>query len=439
MSMIDEIDAAAQRTREALGLPAAGRVVATGHQPGLWHAGIVAKSLAAAADGGAVLHVIVDHEPLDLSRVEVPVLDEARRLAIGVVRLGTAAAPRASGWQAPLDPSPQFPLGLAWPAAREAIERAAEALRVAGQEHAVARSTQFTQAMFALIEVVRRDVRVRPAACVSTSELLSLPLGRRLVQAMVDDPPRCAQAWSLAASEEPAARLPALAAGELPLWVMDPNGHRRTARLDDARRWLSDGALPRRLAPRAVVTSGIARAGLCDLFIHGRGGGVYDRAGEKWMRHWLGIEPAPISVVSADEYLPLEDFVPLQDRVDGAALAQVEARAHRTWHDPEPPPARGAAGPGEIKRQMLSAINDLPRGSEARRRSWRAMHRQLEVMRSREVGRVNRDMQRAADASAGYRSWAIARKRDWPWIYAHAPAHLNSDHAPSRARGDSPP
>ncbi|MEE2972696.1 MAG: hypothetical protein VX672_06190, partial [Planctomycetota bacterium] len=61
-------------TRDLLGLPVDGRVIATGHQAEIWHPGILAKDLAAAAVARTLeatgvpaipLHFIADHDAND--------------------------------------------------------------------------------------------------------------------------------------------------------------------------------------------------------------------------------------------------------------------------------------------------------------------------------------------------------------------------------------
>ena len=42
------------------------------------------------------------------------------------------------------------------------------------------------------------------------------------------------------------------------------------------------------LMPRALLLTALVRLGMCDLFIHGTGGLIYDRVTEQWFADWLG-------------------------------------------------------------------------------------------------------------------------------------------------------
>ena len=65
-------------SRAALGLPADRPVVMTGHQAGIWHAGIAEKFVLGAevarAVGGVLVHVVVDHDRNDASLVAYPAI-----------------------------------------------------------------------------------------------------------------------------------------------------------------------------------------------------------------------------------------------------------------------------------------------------------------------------------------------------------------------------
>jgi hypothetical protein len=80
---------------------------------------------------------------------------------------------------------------------------------------------------------------------------------------------------------------------------------------------LADGSpIPatHRLAPRALLMTAYLRSAVCDLFIHGKGGWLYDRITEEWWREWTGQELAPMAVVSADVRMDFE--VPVADRAE---------------------------------------------------------------------------------------------------------------------------
>ncbi|MBL8816430.1 MAG: hypothetical protein JNL58_10405 [Planctomyces sp.] len=52
------------------------------------------------------------------------------------------------------------------------------------------------------------------------------------------------------------------------------------------------------LIPRGALITGIMRTLFADLFVHGTGGGKYDRFTDELIRDWWGVEPTPIAVAS---------------------------------------------------------------------------------------------------------------------------------------------
>ena len=80
--------------REELGIPSDRPVVMTGHQAGIWHAGIAEKFVVgarlAAERGGVLVHVVVDHDLNDASLVAFPALVQGK-----LARLALERSPRA--------------------------------------------------------------------------------------------------------------------------------------------------------------------------------------------------------------------------------------------------------------------------------------------------------------------------------------------------------
>ena len=93
---------------------------------------------------------------------------------------------------------------------------------------------------------------------------------------------------------------------ELPFWVVD---HRRGTRT--ILRVLNAGAVnpqaftgpETQLVPRGALITAMLRLLFSDLFIHGIGGGRYDRYTDQLIRAWWNVDPPPISVASASRYL----------------------------------------------------------------------------------------------------------------------------------------
>ncbi|GAB4292096.1 MAG: hypothetical protein Kow0067_18830 [Coriobacteriia bacterium] len=84
------------------------------------------------------------------------------------------------------------------------------------------------------------------------------------------------------------------------------------------------------LVPRAVTLTMFARLCIADLFIHGIGGGRYDRVTDDVIRSYFGVEPPSYAVASMTLYLPIGAHVVSDDEI-----AEVEQRLHRLEHNPD--------------------------------------------------------------------------------------------------------
>ena len=59
----------------------------------------------------------------------------------------------------------------------------------------------------------------------------------------------------------------------------------------------------KQLVPRGALITAALRLLFSDLFVHGTGGGRYDRYTDKLIRKWWNVEPTPFAVASASRYL----------------------------------------------------------------------------------------------------------------------------------------
>ena len=57
------------------------------------------------------------------------------------------------------------------------------------------------------------------------------------------------------------------------------------------------------IVPRGALVTASLRLLFSDLFVHGTGGGRYDRFTDEFIRTWWNVEPPPFSVASASRYL----------------------------------------------------------------------------------------------------------------------------------------
>lgn len=417
----------ARATREALGLDADRPVIMSGHQPGFWHAGIAAKwfALGAAGDasGAQPAWVVVDHDATALGRVRVPVLKEsglgARWWNVHTGELAPSAGARernaACDRAAAPAKTPAQMTSLASDAVRAGVERMARALTARAGEPNAAR--QFALAAADALE----HVGPRPVLVFAT-DLVKTPAWGALFEAMRRDPAKCRDAYNGAARAFPAARVAPLEDGELPLWRL---GGPERVRVLASDLEAGGGAL----APRALLMTAILRMFVCDLFIHGTGGGAsgtagdadgagYDRITERWIPGWLGDDvgggavgggAAPLSPsVVASATLTLDLPGPAIDPL----LAKARWTAHAARHDPAMLGDRGAA---LRKAEIVNALRSRRTTKGERRAAYLELHALLEDVRKRHAARLA-ELAAAAE-KAGDAAEQLALRHDRTWAF----------------------
>ena len=393
-------------TRRELGLAVDRPIIATGHQTLLWHPGILAKYLAVDAFARrfkvngrepATANLIVDQHADGFGTFEIPVRRADGSLDIKRVELTPSRPGVPMGMHEPFDPGPApkwDSIEPALPSVRDgvkAIYRAVSAHRDA--------PNAALQMAGALNDLMRLWVRPMPPAC--ATEFIKTSFGRALLQKMVEDPQQCARLYNEAVRAVPEAGIGTLLIRddyvELPLWLIREDGTRAHAYDGDVESMFDGNDI--KLMPRALFMTAMLRVVVCDLFVHGRGGANYDRAMEIWVRSWLGVEPHPIAVVSADVRLPLREEEEHAPSVENAIREY-----RRLWHNP---------GVGDVKQEYIKMIAGAPRRSAERKQLFLAMHEKLEIARQ---GRTS-DVERAAGvieiARRSACDRAIAGRRDW--------------------------
>ena len=123
---------------------------------------------------------------------------------------------------------------------------------------------------------------------------------------------------------------------------------------------------------RALMTTMFARLFLCDLFIHGIGGGIYDELTDEIIRVYFGIEPPHYLVVSGTLRLPFPQFP--------GTLEQCR-RVRRELRDLEWKPQR-YVNAGELAVERERWRKRQPVNAAARRQQFRALQGLTAQMRS---------------------------------------------------------
>jgi len=394
--------------------PAVG-VIATGHQPWLWHPGILAKYVAAGAfarsRGLRAAHVVVDTDLIAGLTLDVPVL-RGRRLGVHRVRLASVRVDRPTVVQPAVD-ARQVTATL------EAVPDRVEgrvAVDLSPLIHAWRDLPPAANLAAQISDVLERLMLpwTGPLERIYASELLRSEAGRALVTEMVRDAHRCALTYNRAAASVPEARIRPLHVGvdvvELPLWSITPWGRQPifVERAASDAGELMAGIDTGTLAPRALLLSALMRRERSDLFIHGRGGGVYDRVTEAWWTAWRGEVLAPMAVVSADVYLDFD--APLADE---AQLQRAQWYAHHLPGNIDRVlKLDGRDGRVARKREILAHMDD---DRDKRRRAKAFV--ELQAINA-ELGREHGDLltaarQAVADARLGVANRDIALRREW--------------------------
>ncbi|MCA9293045.1 MAG: hypothetical protein KDA20_04445 [Phycisphaerales bacterium] len=376
----------ALRFRSQVGLPTDRPIIMTGHQPGFWHPGILAKYIAADRLArqvhGAAAAVIVDHDAKQPTVIDMPVQSAGGSWAAQSVDLSSERA------------APDTPTTYA---KRSAL---AHEMLVAATGTSVARVAQTNvQLLSPWFQCSDFDA----------GAILATDFGRQLLDGARTDAHAMASAYNDALSRWnvgiPRLTIESGQRVELPLWWIDRSGERRRAWSDDQTEQTES-----RLAPRALLLTALLRMVGCDLFVHGTGGGVYDQATSAWIGTWLGRDLAPMVVASADVLLPLEHAGPGR-----AEAARATWQAHRAPHDPS---LLGEMERSATKHAMLREIEGT-RDAGARRAIYERMHVELAAYRTAHAAQLEALSRQAADTQRAAKRADVAERRDWPaMLYA---------------------
>jgi len=412
------------RFREQLGLPTDTPLVMTGHQPTLWHAGILAKyfaadSAASGADGHPVW-LVADQDAVDPFELRIPVMDRNRGLRTEKLRLGPNPP---SGVAASTLPAAQISTITIPDGAPDPVRSGAERLISALRAHEAAPNAA-AQAAHAIADLLR-DLGLHGALLFAT-RLAATDLFAIFLERLRNDPAGSALAYNMAAANRPHAGVGPLELDEihnrveLPLWRIRPGARRERVFAQDL------GSIPAcELAPRALMMTAILRLAGCELFIHGSGGAEYDLVTEDWLRAWLGQELAPSALATATLRLPLECETPSNTDVDRAVWV-----AHHARHDPS---VLGLNELASQKRAYVERIHDLQERGVDPAPEFQRMQRFLRDCRARHSSEIT-ELDRQAEIlarNAGQRE--IADDRTWAFSL-HGRESLDALRAEIQAR-----
>jgi len=414
-------------------------IIAAGHQAWFWHPGILAKDFALAAAcarlGAQAIHLVVDHIANPALTIDVPVR-RGDALYVEPLRLGDENLAVGTGRRPPLS---RAQLAEAIYRLRENAvgEIAVDLDRLLdvppGFDALRSLSDSITAMQLHAVQAWCPNVFV-----LRTSQLARLASFQTLAKRMLHDARACVAAYNDAVGEVPAAGVAPLLVErdrvELPLWVIETAGTlgRVFADLADATPMLTredgtpikltttDGVEHLPLAPKALTLTAFMRSTMCDLFIHGTGGAVYEQVTEHWWDAWTAQPLAPLTVVSAD--VTLNFTVPVATKAD---LQRAVWFRHHLPHNID----RYMRDPSELdpallaeKRALLQgdpAAHDKPTRRAARRR-LRAINR---ILTQKHHGLIDAAEASVVAARQGVANASAAARRDW-CFQLHPPEKL---------------
>ena len=376
--------------------PASGPLIGTGHQPFLFHPGIWTKHLLVARFGAqaATLNMPVDCDAAEDVGADVPVLGDGLR----IVRETLMRAEPDVPYEALPAPAPGV-----WEAFLDRVDGHLQTL----PRHTVheifsefsARTVRLRAPDLGGFLTLTRRVHEGPHPCmeVPVSRLTHTAEFRLFVTHILRDAARFAASYNrhLDAYRErynvrnAAQPFPNLTWDgprmELPFWIIR-DGRRRPVFVepaaDRARLWAGEdavGEVPLRgepagldsveIRPKALALTAFKRICAVDLFVHGVGGGRYDRVTDEVLRDFFNLTPPGYAVVSSTLHLPLNEFDPTEER-GGLQRRLLELR-----HNPE----RVLTSPAPEQRQWIEGkwqlIRRLDDPSLSRRERREATHR----------------------------------------------------------------
>lgn len=390
-------------------------VVMSGHQPIVFHCGILAKLIAldeaAKRTNAQAVWIVPDQDAVDPGKIRLP--------------LGSRESLRSQ--QVDLLPEDSIRSGVSLcsipameiePTNQTRLEPITQWL-----DQYATMETLAQQFAYATIEYACELLGIEVPRLIFASELVETQLFASWVDSMRQDPRLCAQAYNTAVEKYPDANVRALMIEddriELPLWGCRA-GQERVA-IDSINIDQFDQC---ELKPRGLMMSAIARAHLSDLFIHGVGGYSYDRISEAWIEDWIGIELKPMAMVTATHRLDLgfdED-----EMVDPSSA--LWNRHHARHH----PAMIGETGLQRQRDELVNQIERFDRKDPARQALYRNLQGLLDEYRqahAEEIACFEIKADKAIELAEQYR---LARDRTWAFVLFDADQLHLLDHATRR-------
>lgn len=415
----------------------------TGHQPFLFHPGIWFKHLLVnrlAAGGITALSIPVDSDAFEEIGADVPHADGSLRI-VRETLLRTAAdipyeaqrPPQPAQWRQFLDRIAAHLQTLPDGQIGEVFSRFVAGAGVIGGGNDIG---TFLTAVRRRHEGDRRYLEVAASHVSHTPEFLTFFLhlvrdGDRFADAYNRHLRAYRDRYNVRTAAQPFPDLeqdgPRV---ELPFWILQ-DGRRRTVFAGrtagswtlwvngQAVRNVEEGAGIESLTgleirPKALTLTAFTRLCLADLFVHGVGGGRYDRVTDAVIADYFGITPPRYAVVTATLHLPLGEFD------TGEQRQRLQRRLLELRHNPE----RALVSPSNSQRAMIEekwrlipALDGEPLTRRDRRLATqriREINDQLSQVLAAERAAVERQLRDLGEAGAAS---AAATHRAYPFCF----------------------
>ena len=393
----------------------AGPIVMTGHQPALYHPGVWLKNFLAGhlaeAVGGVAVNVNVNNDESHQLAVRAPVVVDGRARVVEVPYLrptggvpyeelgeeylldGVADALRAAGvaepmcravadyWERLRAASGRGSLSKMITCARHQLERGAGLENLESQVSDVARLREYRLFM---LDILSNLERFHAAHNGGLATFRRVHHERNAAQP-IPDLGREGHRWEMPfwVWQRHGRRERLWAQSGSGLWRLyldgrpepfvtieqrhlDARGAKAIAQLEDEER---RGI---KIRPRALTLTLFARMFVCDAFIHGLGGAIYDKVTDEIVRDYYGVEPPALVMATGTALLPVEccDVGPADRRA-------LERRLRDMRHNPDRRMEPAVRKGGDVrtlverKRDLVETPRPTKRGRGA---AWRELH-----------------------------------------------------------------
>lgn len=401
--------AAKAAARAELGLPVDKPIVMVGHQAEVWHAGILAKLIAAAElakrHDAALVWLTPDQDTNEPTMVPYPAQTHEGRLkrrewlvdAGAFVRPGTATGSRLAiePGVAPREARTEWPHA----AAVAGLGAIRDALN--GRRGEASLAGQFT---LAALDMAQDVLGIEVDHVVMCSAMARGAAFGMWADRMRREARNCVLAYNGAAQALPEAHVRGLEMGprwELPLWALTPDRPRAAV--------FADAQPEGQVVPRALAMTGFVRTLLCDAWVMGVGGQAYDAVTRRWLEAWMGkADLSPGVIATATLRLPLREG-PLPDAQRAARAAW---RVHHARHHPE------MLDQGDLQRErdrIVRAMREAPYASMERRRLFAQMREVLRQARERGSDDLESMRDEAERERERLRDMDCVLDRTWPF------------------------